>query len=157
MLWAHCVLPLKWSALKWWSSAKFDMSCGQSAAPRLPRSFSRCLSSIQTYWFRVPKLQSQTHHSVVPHAMEWHWTLKAVQSKDFFIFSQWYARQTFAALRYTFQLFWSAVVYSFGDVFRLPWYTNLAPRRNKWSQGFCYRSTATGRAVPRVRRIPKNI
>jgi len=27
---------------------------------------------------------------------------------------------------YTFQLFWSAVVYSFGDVFRLPWYTNLA-------------------------------
>mmetsp|Transcript_136068 Transcript_136068/g.322478 ORF Transcript_136068/g.322478 Transcript_136068/m.322478 type:complete len:1389 (+) Transcript_136068:42-4208(+) len=26
---------------------------------------------------------------------------------------------------YTFQLFWSAVVYSFGDVFRLPWYTNL--------------------------------
>lgn len=28
-------------------------------------------------------------------------------------------------LRYTFQLFWSAVVYSFGDVFRLPWYTNL--------------------------------
>ncbi|CAJ1446336.1 unnamed protein product, partial [Effrenium voratum] len=28
---------------------------------------------------------------------------------------------------YTFQLFWSAVVYSFGDVFRLAWHRNLAP------------------------------
>lgn len=34
----------------------------------------------------------------------------------------------FDVLRYTFQLFWSAVVYSFGDVFRLPWYTNLVSR-----------------------------
>ena len=41
-------------------------------------------------------------------------------------------------LRYTFQLFWSAVVYSFGDVFRLPWYTNLAPRLSR----------CEGRAVP---------
>lgn len=27
---------------------------------------------------------------------------------------------------YTFQLFWSSVVFSFGNMFRLPWYTNLA-------------------------------